>query len=111
MRVGQSPSGMKSPQQREHFRVPVHKSAILHFDGATLPVVLKDLSAGGSRLMLTSSRDDIVPDVSAHLDIPGFMRIPVDVKWRHSTQIGVAFDVPEHRRASIGPQIKRLLGR
>ena len=105
----QVPGGKQ--QKRAEARKAVRHSAILHYMGAQIPVVLHDMSRGGVRIGLNASRAGLVIEGTVILEVPGALRLPLKVRWQKSTVIGAAFDIPASRKATYQPQIDRLMAR
>lgn len=104
-------SGAQPPRrdrvQRDGERKLTNKPAILHYNGTRLPVMLKDISRSGSKLALDLRRANAEIGDKAELEIPGFLKLPVATRWRSSAVVGVEFDVPKSRKATLDMQINR----
>ncbi len=105
-----SPSGVHS-QKRADSRKPVKHSAILHYNGTQIPVVLFDLSRGGARVGYLAGRTAMVLDGPVTLEVPGSLRLPVSIRWQNSTGFGVSFELPAARKATCQQQIDRIIAR
>lgn len=103
-------SGTRTQRRREA-RKPVKHSGILHYNGTQIPVVLQDMSRGGVRIGVNSARSDPVIDGPVVLEVPGAMRLPLQIRWQSSTAIGAAFALPPSRKATCQQQIDRLISR
>lgn len=97
--------------RRESERKPTHRNAILHYAGTRIPVVLKDISRGGTQIKLNPGATHKTLDGPVQLEIPGLMKLPIDLRWRKDANIGAKFDLPKPRLATLEMQIKRMLSR
>ena len=97
---------MKGRQRRETPREPTNRSGVLHYKGTRIPVVLEDISRTGAKVKLppTSQDDNFEEDIQ--LEIPGLMKLPVDLRWRSGASMGAQFSVKGPRLAMLGSQIK-----
>lgn len=103
-------AGVAQANKRVSDRKATHKSAVLHYKGTQIPVVLKDVSHGGTQMELNAMRSKMPLEGPMRLDIPGVMQVPVDIRWRSAAKLGVAFNLPESRKATLAHQLDRLKG-
>jgi diguanylate cyclase (GGDEF)-like protein len=98
-------AGKSCPVDAEGFavsRAPRHrliKRAALHAGGQSLPVSIRNLSAGGA---LLEAPRDLEPGSSAKLEMAGFNLLEVEVKWCRDRKIGVRFISEFDLRGVIG---------
>jgi diguanylate cyclase (GGDEF)-like protein len=87
-------AGKSCPVDAEGFtvsRAPRHrliKRAAIHVGGQSLPVSIRNLSAGGA---LLEAPRDLEPGSSAKLEMAGFNLLEVEVRWCRDRKIGVRF--------------------
>lgn len=98
-------------ERRHKKREPFTHFASLNQGGTRIPVVLEDISGKGVRLKLSQRHKDCVFDGSQVLEVPGLMKLPVDLRWREGGELGAAFDLPGPRLGLLEPQIKRMVSR
>lgn len=108
---GMSSAGGGKAQKRADVRKAVQHSAVLHYKGTQIPVVLQDMSRNGVRIGLNASRAGLVLEGPAFLAMPGGMRLPLNIRWQKNTVFGAAFDLPVARKASYHMQIENVIGR
>jgi len=98
-------AGKSCPVDAEGFavsRAPRHrliKRAALHAGGQSLPVSVRNLSAGGA---LLEAPRDLEPGSSAKLEMAGFNLLEVEVRWCRDRRIGVRFISEFDLRGVIG---------
>lgn len=111
---GQKPFGhsaLKGKQRREAEREPTNRTGVLHYKGTRIPVVLEDISRTGTRMKLPPTIGDQPLENDMQLEIPGLVKMPVDMRWRDGSAIGAQFGFTGPRLAILGTQIKTMLGR
>jgi diguanylate cyclase (GGDEF)-like protein len=98
-------AGKSCPVDAEGFavsRAPRHrliKRAALHAGGQSLPVSIRNLSAGGA---LLEAPRDLEPGSSAKLEMAGFNLLEVEVRWCRDRKMGVRFVSEFDLRGMIG---------
>ncbi|HEX8239347.1 MAG TPA: EAL domain-containing protein [Allosphingosinicella sp.] len=98
-------AGKSCPVDAEGFavsRAPRHrliKRATLHAGGQSLPVNVRNLSAGGA---LIEAPRDLEPGSIAKLEMTGFNLLEVEVKWCRERRIGLRFTSEFDLRGVIG---------
>jgi diguanylate cyclase (GGDEF)-like protein len=98
-------AGKSCPVDAEGFavsRAPRHrliKRATLHAGGQSLPVNVRNLSAGGA---LIEAPRDLEPGSIAKLEMTGFNLLEVEVKWCRDRRMGVRFTSEFDLRGVIG---------
>ncbi len=103
-------SGMQKDERIEA-RKPVKHSAILHYKGTQIPVVVQDLSHSGARIAFHAGRAGMVIDGPFVIEVPGAMRLPAVPRWQKNSVFGAAFDLPPARKATYQQQIDRVISR
>ncbi len=98
-------------QKRSEPRASVKHSAVLHYKGTQIPVVLEDMSRGGARIAMNANRAGMALDGSAFLEVPGALKLPLKIRWQKNTTLGAAFDLPASRKATFQQQIDRVIAR
>lgn len=97
--------------RRDGDRTSTHRNAILHFGDTRVPVTLKDISRGGTHIKLSPGTAKKRLEGTLQLEIPGLMKLPIDLRWQKGEDIGVRFDLPKSRLATLEIQIKRMVSR
>ncbi|HET9639198.1 MAG TPA: EAL domain-containing protein [Allosphingosinicella sp.] len=98
-------AGKSCPVDAEGFavsRAPRHrliKRAALHVGGQSLPVSIRNLSAGGA---LLEAPRDLEPGSSAKLEMTGFNLLEVEIRWCRDRKLGVRFISEFDLRGVIG---------
>jgi diguanylate cyclase (GGDEF)-like protein len=98
-------AGKSCPVDADGFavsRAPRHrliKRAALHVGGQSLPVSIRNLSAGGA---LLEAPRDLEPGSSAKLEMAGFNLLEVEVRWCRDRKLGVRFVSEFDLRGVIG---------
>jgi diguanylate cyclase (GGDEF)-like protein len=83
-------------------RAPRHrliKRGILHAGGQSLPVNVRNLSAGGA---LLEAPRDVEPGSTVKLEMAGFNLLEVEVRWCRDRKMGVRFTSEFDLRGAIG---------
>ncbi|HEX8064022.1 MAG TPA: EAL domain-containing protein [Allosphingosinicella sp.] len=98
-------AGQSCPVDAEGFavsRAPRHrliKRGILHAGGQSLPVNVRNLSAGGA---LLEAPRDLEAGSTAKLEMPGFNLLEVEIRWCRDRRLGVRFTSEFDLRGAIG---------
>jgi diguanylate cyclase (GGDEF)-like protein len=98
-------AGQSAPVDAEGFavsRAPRHrliKRGTLHAGGQSLPVNVRNLSAGGA---LLEAPRDLEEGSSAKLEMPGFNLLEVEIRWCRDRRLGVRFTSEFDLRGAIG---------
>ena len=98
-------------KKRKDQRNQVSHAAVLHYNGTQIPVVLKDISYGGSQVSLYPNRAAMEFDGPLTLEVPGKMKLPIELRWRKATKLGAAFVAPAHQKMFLQKQIDRISGK
>ncbi|HEV2865167.1 MAG TPA: EAL domain-containing protein [Allosphingosinicella sp.] len=72
-------------------RAPRHRlirRASLHLGGQSLPVVVRNVSAGGA---LIDAGRDLRPETMGKLELAGYNLLEVEIRWSHAKRAGIRF--------------------